>query len=65
MSKLQYLIRSRKFWAAVIALVMMFVVELVPNFPFDTAQVEQFVWVVVSYILGVAIEDAGRAIASK
>ena len=57
MSKFLLLLKSRKFWAAVVGLVMLFVVEYVPDFPFEPAEVEQFVWIIVSYILGTALED--------
>ena len=59
MSKWQMLIRSRKFWAAVVGFVMMFIKEFVPNFPFDEMQVEQMVWLLVAYIVGTGIEDSG------
>ena len=57
--KLLEVFKSRKFWAAVIAAVVMVLDELVPNFPFTAEQVTNFVYVVMAYILGTAIEDAG------
>ena len=59
MSKLGMLFKSRKFWAAIVGVVMMIVTELFPNFPLDEAQVEQIVWLLVAYIVGTGIEDSG------
>lgn len=49
--------KSRKFWAAVIAVVYSFVAVLWPDFPIDEAAATNGVWAIVAYILGVAIED--------
>ena len=57
MEKLKWLLSSRKFWAAFIGLVMVFVTAYVPNFPFPEEQVLEFVLIIVSYILGTALED--------
>jgi len=57
--KLIRVFKSRKFWAAVIAAIVMVLDELVPGFPFTAEQVTNFVYVVMAYILGTAIEDAG------
>lgn len=57
MDKFKLLLRSRKFWAALVGLTMVLVAQFVPDFPFGEAQVEEFVWIVVSYIFGVALED--------
>jgi len=64
-SKLFYLIRSRKFWSALIGIILMVVKELFPNFPLAEDQIVNIVWLLVAYILGVAVEDAGRAIAGQ
>ena len=61
MNKLQQLFQSRKFWAAVVGIVMMIVKELFPNFPLDEVQIEQLVWLLVAYIIGTGIEDSGIA----
>ena len=58
-SKILTIFRSRKFWAAFIGLVFVFLEEFVPDFPFEATQVEQFVFLLIAYIIGVAIEDAG------
>ena len=62
MEKLKFLLQSRKFWAALVGIVMMVVKELFPNFPLDEAQIEQIVWLLVAYIVGTGIEDSGFAV---
>lgn len=57
MNKFKLLLRSRKFWAAVVGLVMIFVTTYVPDFPFDEEAVLGIVLTVVSYIIGTALED--------
>ena len=61
MEKLKFLLQSRKFWAAIVGIIMMIVIELFPNFPLDETQVEQLVWLLVAYIIGTGIEDSGIA----
>ncbi len=62
--KFKELLKSRKFWAAVIGLVLMIVKAFVPDFPVDAEQLTSFVYVIVAYILGVAVEDGLRAFAA-
>lgn len=57
MNKFILLLKSRKFWAALVALIMLIVTAYVPDFPFNEDQVQNFVFVVISYILGTALED--------
>ncbi len=61
-SKLLGLLRSRKFWAAVIGTVFVVIKELVPTFPLDAEEVTNIIYVLTAYILGTAIEDGGRGI---
>jgi uncharacterized membrane protein len=61
MEKLLSVLKSRKFWAALVGVVMVFMVELIPSFPLDTQQVSDIVYLIVAYILGVSVEDGLRA----
>jgi uncharacterized membrane protein YdjX (TVP38/TMEM64 family) len=58
MQKLQQLARSRKFWAALVGLVLVVIQAFYPDLPLDEGQVTSAVYVLVAYILGVAIEDS-------
>ena len=60
MDKFKLLLGSRKFWAALVGLVMVLVSAFVPDFPLDQEQVLAFVITVVSYIIGTALEDGLR-----
>jgi len=64
-SKLMYLLTSRKFWAAVVAIVVILLEMFYSKFPFTEDQIFSFVTVIVAYILGTAIEDAGRSLATR
>lgn len=61
MSKWMQLLRSRKFWAALVGLGMVVLRVFRPDFPLTDEQLTGLVVVIVGYILGVAVEDAGRA----
>jgi hypothetical protein len=61
MSKLKLLLQSRKFWAALIGLVVIVVRAYSPNFPLQADQITQFVYLIVAYILGTAVEDGFAA----
>jgi len=61
-SKLLGLFRSRKFWAALIGFIFVMLDEFVPTFPLDPEQVTNVVYMIVAYILGVAIDDMGQGI---
>lgn len=51
------LLKSRKFWAAVVGIVYSVIYLVWPNFPIPEESVIGVVATVVSYILGVALED--------
>jgi uncharacterized membrane protein len=61
MSKWKLLLASRKFWAALIGLVLMVVKQVDPNFPLAEDQLTNLVYIIVAYILGTALEDVKKA----
>ena len=56
-NKFLMLLKSRKFWAALVGLVMVIVKGYVPDFPVSEDQVLALVMVLVAYILGTGLED--------
>ena len=60
MDKLHALLQSRKFWAALVGLVLVIVRAYRPDFPLSDDQVANLVYVLAAYILGVALEDGMR-----
>lgn len=54
------LLKSRKFWAAVLGLGLVLLRAYAPNFPVSDEQLLTMGMVLVSYIVGVALEDAGK-----
>jgi hypothetical protein len=70
--KLKFLLTSRKFWAAVIGLLLIIVKPFWPDFPLDVDMIVQplvdiigVAVVIASYIMGTAVEDAARNSAKK
>ena len=61
MDKFKQLMGSRKFWAALIGLALVVIKAYKPDFPLTAEQLTGVVGVLVAYILGVAVEDAGHA----
>ncbi|HZK16827.1 MAG: hypothetical protein WDA04_01965 [Anaerolineaceae bacterium] len=61
MSKLKLLLGSRKFWAALVGLVFMIIKAWKPDFPLDADQLAGIIAILVTYILGTALEDGLRA----
>lgn len=59
--KLGMLLKSRKFWAAVIGLVMVAVKGFYPDLPLDEEAVQGLVLVLIAYITGTALEDGLRS----
>ncbi len=57
MNKFILLLTSRKFWAALVGVAMVILTHYVPDFPIPEDQILALVLVVVSYILGTAVED--------
>ena len=59
MSKIILLLGSRKFWAAFIGLSLLILKSYKPDFPIPEDQLTNMVYLLVAYILGVAI-DSGK-----
>ena len=51
------LLKSRKFWAAIIGVIYSMIYLVWPDFPIPEESVIGVVGTIISYILGVAIED--------
>jgi hypothetical protein len=64
-SKLNALLRSRKFWAAVVGLGLVLLRAFKPDFPISDDQMTKVIFVLVAYILGVGLEDNGAPRALK
>ena len=60
--KLGYVLRSRKFWAAVVGVFFVVIEAINPDFPISQDQLSNLVYLLIAYILGVAIEGAGTDI---
>ncbi|BAJ65105.1 MULTISPECIES: hypothetical protein [Anaerolinea] len=58
MEKWKDLLRSRKFWALLIGLILMVVKAYRPDFPLEEEQLSGMIALLVAYILGVALEGA-------
>ena len=61
MEKWKTLLSSRKFWATLVGLVFMVIRAVKPDFPLDGDQLAGILALLVSYILGTALEDGLRA----
>lgn len=57
---MKQVLASRKFWAALVALLYSFLSALAPNFPISEELAVNIVTVLAAYILGVALEDGLR-----
>ena len=56
-SKWLELVKSRKFWAALIGLALVMVKGFKPDFPLSDVEVTNLIYVLVAYILGTGIES--------
>ncbi len=65
MEKLKQLVTSRKFWAALIGLVLIILKAYKPDFPLAEDQLTNLIYVLVAYILGTAIEDGATNFKTK
>lgn len=57
MAKWKVLLGSRKFWAALMGLVVIVIKAWKPDFPLDGESLAGILSVLVAYILGTALED--------
>lgn len=57
MEKLKYLVKSRKFWAAVGGVVAITVKALDPDFPLSDEQMTSLVVVLAAYIIGTGLDQ--------
>jgi hypothetical protein len=62
MEKFKYLLTSRKFWAALTGVILIVVKAYRPDFPLSEEQLGPLAALLAAFILGTAIEDAGRPI---
>ena len=60
MDKLKALVKSRKFWAAVVGLGVVVVKGFDPEFPLEEEQISNLLYVLIAYIVGTAVEDGLR-----
>ncbi len=60
MSKFKLLLSSRKFWAALVGLIFMVIKAWKPDFPLDGDQLAGIIALLVTFILGTALEDGLR-----
>ena len=57
MSNLPPVLKSRKFWAAVIAVLVIVLRAVVPDFPITDERLSEIVYVLIAYILGTGLSD--------
>lgn len=57
MEKWKQLVASRKFWAALLGLVVLIVRVWKPDFPLEAEEIAGMLAVLAAYILGTALED--------
>lgn len=60
MEKFKLLLKSRKFWAAVVGLVLIVLKAFLPDLALDEDAIMKIVLVLVAYITGTALEDGLR-----
>lgn len=60
MNKFTALLKSRKFWAALVGLGLVVAKAFDPAFPIPEEDLTRIVYVIVAYILGTGLEDFGK-----
>ncbi len=56
-NKFSELLKSRKFWAAVVGLVITAAKGMDPNFPIEESQINDIVFLLVAYIVGTGLDS--------
>ncbi len=56
MQKLKELLTSRKFWAALVGLIIVVVKAFRPDFPITDQQITDVIYLLVAYIVGTGIQ---------
>ena len=56
-------LKSRKFWALVIGAVLIAVHNFIPNLPLSDAQITDIAYLLIAFIIGTGLEDAGNGLA--
>lgn len=57
----QDLVKSKRFWAAIAAILVVVVRDKFPNLPFSEDQISQIVMVVAAWIVGDSLRGVGPA----
>ena len=55
------LLKSRKFWASLVGLILLVVKGFDPNFPLEEEVTSNMIYLLVAYIIGTGIEDNGKS----
>lgn len=61
-NKLQRLLRSRKFWAALIGLIVIVLKALLPDLAVSEEQLNNLVTLIAAFILGTGLDDGLTAL---
>lgn len=57
MDKINALLKSRKFWAALAGLLLVVLRHFAPDFPVSDVEMTNVVYILVAYILGTGLSD--------
>ena len=60
--KWKQLLSPRKFWATMVGVIFMVVKTWLPDFPLESEEIAGILAILVSYILGTALEDGLRGL---
>jgi len=62
--KLPEFLKSRKFWALVIGAALIALHQYVPNLPLSDEQITTVAYLLIAFIIGTGLEDAGTGFAA-